>query len=65
MVMNSSLQKLFHTRAQYSLSKNDSTFISAARKPGLNERVVDLGLSCGIMTLEGFGNEMKQSVIFG
>lgn len=65
MVMNSSLQNVFHTRAQYSLSKNVSTSISAARKPGLNERVVDLGLSFGIMTLEGFGNEMKQSVIFG
>ena len=34
MVMNLSLLKLFHNRAQYSLSKKDFTSISAAPKPG-------------------------------
>lgn len=29
----------------------------------VHERVVDLGLSFGIMTLEGFGNEIKQALI--
>lgn len=31
----------------------------------MNKRVVDLGLSFGTVTLEGFGNEIKQVLIFG
>jgi hypothetical protein len=53
-----SLLKLFHNRAKM------TSLSFLLHQSQVNERVVYLGLSFGIMTLEGFGNEMKQALIF-